>query len=82
MWKEVWSLQVPKKIQVFMWRSLKDSLPSKLNLKKKHVVEDPTCELCGAPTEDILHALWVCPHACKLPGERHGPEGAFETQTS
>jgi ribonuclease HI len=69
MWKEVWSLQVPKKIQMFMWRTLKNSLPSKLNLKKKHVIEDPTCELCGALPEDILHALWVCPHAQAAWGE-------------
>uniref|UniRef100_A0A2N9HGY6 RNase H type-1 domain-containing protein n=1 Tax=Fagus sylvatica TaxID=28930 RepID=A0A2N9HGY6_FAGSY len=62
-WKDVWSLQVPKKIQVFMWCTLKDSLPSKLNLKRRHVVEDPGCEICAAPTEDILHALWDCPQA-------------------
>jgi ribonuclease HI len=74
-WKEVWSLQVPKKIQVFMWRTLKDSLPSKLNLKKKNVVEDPTCELCGAPTEDILHALWVCPHVQTAWGKDTGLKG-------
>ncbi len=62
-WKDVWTLQVPKKIQVFMWRTLKDSLPTKLNLKRRHVVEDPVCEMCAAPTEDILHALWDCPQA-------------------
>uniref|UniRef100_A0A2N9ETE5 Reverse transcriptase domain-containing protein n=1 Tax=Fagus sylvatica TaxID=28930 RepID=A0A2N9ETE5_FAGSY len=72
MWKEVWSLQVPKKIQMFMWRSLKDSLPSKLNLKKKHVVQDSGCDLCGALTEDILHALCFCPHASAAWGEDPG----------
>uniref|UniRef100_A0A2N9FH09 Reverse transcriptase domain-containing protein n=1 Tax=Fagus sylvatica TaxID=28930 RepID=A0A2N9FH09_FAGSY len=40
-----------------------------LNLKKKHVIEDPTCELCGTLPEDILHALWVCPHAQAAWGE-------------
>ena len=72
MWKEVWSLQVPKKIQMFMWCSLKDSFPSKLNLKKKHMVQDPGYDLCGAPTEDILHALCFCPHAYAAWGEDMG----------
>jgi hypothetical protein len=46
-----------------MWRALKDSLPSKLNLKKRHVLEDLECEISGATSEDILHALWSCSHA-------------------
>jgi ribonuclease HI len=60
-WRAVWSLQVPRKIQMFTWRALKDSLPSKLNLWKRKVVQDPICELCSAQTEDLVHAFWDCP---------------------
>jgi ribonuclease HI len=60
-WRAVWSLQVPRKIQMFTWRALKDSLPSKLNLWKRKVVQDPICEHCSAQTEDLMHALWDCP---------------------
>ncbi len=59
--KSVWSLQVPRKIQMFMWRALKDSLPTKLNLKRRHILKDPVCELCQSTTEDILHMVWRCP---------------------
>uniref|UniRef100_A0A2N9EFV9 Reverse transcriptase zinc-binding domain-containing protein n=1 Tax=Fagus sylvatica TaxID=28930 RepID=A0A2N9EFV9_FAGSY len=59
--KSVWSLQVPRKIQMFMWRALKDSLPTKLNLKRRHILKDPVCELCRSTTEDILHMVWRCP---------------------
>ena len=60
-WKSVWSLQVPRKIQMFMWRALKDSLPTKLNLKRRHILMDLVCELCQSTTEDILHVVWRCP---------------------
>jgi hypothetical protein len=60
-WRAVWELKVPKKIQIFAWRALKDSLASKLNLWKRKVLMDPACEHCAAQTEDIMHALWLCP---------------------
>ena len=60
-WKEIWSLNVPKKIQQFMWRATKDSLPTKCNLAKKKILPDPTCELCKKSHKDIMHALWSCP---------------------
>ena len=46
---------------MFTWRALKDSLPSKLNLWKRKVVQDPICEFCSAQTEDLVHALWDYP---------------------
>jgi ribonuclease HI len=60
-WKSVWELQVPRKIQLFIWRALKDSLPTKLNLMKRHVLTDPVCEQCQSTPEDTLHAVWRCP---------------------
>ena len=60
-WRDVWSLQVPRKVQMFTWRALKDSLPSKLKLWKRKVVQDPICEFCAAQIEDLVHALWDCP---------------------
>uniref|UniRef100_A0A2N9I7N0 Reverse transcriptase zinc-binding domain-containing protein n=2 Tax=Fagus sylvatica TaxID=28930 RepID=A0A2N9I7N0_FAGSY len=44
-WEKVWSLKVPRKIQMFTWRALKDSLPTKLNLKRRHILIDLVCEM-------------------------------------
>lgn len=60
-WNSVWQLQVPRKIQLFMWRALKYSLPTKLNLMRRRILTDPVCELCRVTTEDTLHAVWRCP---------------------
>ena len=56
-WRDVWSLQVPRKVQMFTWRALKDSLPSKLKLWKRKVVQDPICEFYAAQNEDLVHAI-------------------------
>jgi hypothetical protein len=56
-WEKVWSLKVPRKIQMFTWRALKDSLPTKLNLKRRHILIDLVCEMCKSNSEDIIHAL-------------------------
>ena len=31
-WKSIWKIRAPQKIRHFMWRAVKDSLPSKYNL--------------------------------------------------
>ncbi len=60
-WKEIWSLNVPKKIQQFMWRATNNSLSTKCNLAKRKILPDPICESCRKSHEDTLHALWSCP---------------------
>lgn len=39
-WKVIWKIQVPNKIRHFVWRVVKDSLPSRQNLKIRHVLVD------------------------------------------
>ena len=56
-WKEIWSLNVPKKIQQFMWRATNNSLPTKCNLAKRKILPDPICESCRKSHEDTLYAL-------------------------
>ena len=37
-WKGIWKIKTPNKIQHFIWRAAKDSLPTKQNLKVRHTV--------------------------------------------
>ena len=59
-WKKVWSLNVPSKIQHFIWRACIDSFPTKLNLSKRIPIPNAICERCGSEIEDTVHALWGC----------------------
>lgn len=46
-WRQVWKLNVPLKVRVFWWRVLHISLPSKVELKRRHVAMESFCEMCG-----------------------------------
>ena len=60
MWAAIWKLQIPNKIKVFGWRACHDILPTRGNLKKKRILLDELCPLCGLFQESTIHALWEC----------------------
>ena len=59
-WKKIWKMKVPNKIRHFSWRVAKDSLPTKVNLKARHVPVDDVYEGCGDYSKSTLHFLWLC----------------------
>nr|POE52943.1 hypothetical protein CFP56_36118 [Quercus suber] len=58
--KDIWRLKVPNKVKVFLWRACSRALPTKVNLQKRRVVDNSTCDQCGCMAEDEFHALWDC----------------------
>lgn len=60
LWRTIWSLQVPNKIKNLVWRAYKNSLPTKENLVRQTIVENPTCDRYKHEPESALHALWNC----------------------
>ena len=59
-WKKIWKMRVPNKIRHFIRRAAKDSLPTKQNLKARHIPIDEDCDGCGEHMESIVHCLWLC----------------------
>jgi hypothetical protein len=59
-WQDIWSLNTPPKIRHFLWRAYRESLPTKKNLKFRHIPVDPGCPECPHAEEDALHSLWGC----------------------
>jgi len=47
-------------------------LPTRANLFKRRVVEDPLCQCCKQEEETIIHVLWTCPVAVDVWGS--GPK--------
>jgi hypothetical protein len=62
-WKQLWRLQVPGVVRSFLWRVCTNSLPTRENLFKRGIVQDPLCPLCGLFPETTEHTLWSCESA-------------------
>ncbi|XP_020413873.1 uncharacterized protein LOC18778457 isoform X1 [Prunus persica] len=60
LWTSVWSLPIPSKIKIFLWRSLHELLPCMANLFYHKIVSNPICFRCTRKPETIIHALWCC----------------------
>ena len=56
--KGVWRLQVPNRVKIVLWRAGTDSLPIKVNLKKRKIVNDDLYPGCNLKSESTFHALW------------------------
>lgn len=46
-WTNMWQLQVPSKARVFLWRLMKQSLPTKDVLHHRNMADQSICTLCG-----------------------------------
>ena len=60
-WKAIWSMWVPNRVQTLVWRMGTNSLPTKFNLVRRKVLNKDVCSKCKAQPEDMMHALWTCP---------------------
>ena len=58
-WSIIWQLKVPSKIKVFLWRLARHSLPTADVLHRRHMAEQATCLICGAP-DSWKHSLLDC----------------------
>ena len=61
LWKTIWSLSIPPKVRNFLWRAAKNAIPVKTNLVKWQVLQEEICDHCKVHSEDMVHALWLCP---------------------
>ena len=62
-WRRLWGLSIPFKVKHFAWRACRDALPTKVNLKRRKVLTEDSCEWCKAKPETVGHVLWGCPKA-------------------
>lgn len=60
-WNWIWSLRVPPKVRMFLWRACHEILPTRVVLMRRHVGTNPYCQFCSTEVETVTHVLFVCP---------------------
>jgi hypothetical protein len=51
---------------MFLWRACNNILPTKENLYKKKIIDDPKCAICGGDIETLGHVIWSCAVPCDV----------------
>ena len=64
-WAVLWSLQIPGKVKICIWRAFHEILPTSLNLAKRGIDASRGCPRCSYGVESSYHALVDC-QAAKL----------------
>ncbi|KAA3469681.1 reverse transcriptase [Gossypium australe] len=59
-YRKLWNLEIPKNIQITIWRISLNLIPSLKNLKIKRVVTDDLCPRCHQAEEDGCHIFQQC----------------------
>ena len=59
-WNRFWTLDLPPKVRMFLWRLSHNSLPLRMNVKRKQVELDTRCPICMRLDEDGGHLFLKC----------------------
>jgi hypothetical protein len=60
-WKAIWSVKGPKVVNNFLWKACNGILPTRVNLYKRGISDDPMCPICHQVEESVGHILWHYP---------------------
>ncbi|GAB4847064.1 hypothetical protein Ancab_039814 [Ancistrocladus abbreviatus] len=66
MLSRLWIHFIPLKVLIFLWKALRDRLPTRYNLAKRGLGSVLDCARCNGPMEDTHHILFGCPFAFKV----------------
>ena len=60
-WGDLWRLEVPNKLKLFIWQCCNHSLEVRCNLIKRRMQMDSKCVMCGEAEEMKHHLFFQCP---------------------
>lgn len=66
LWDKVWGLGLPPKFLLFVWNVIHRILAVKDALRRRNVIVDPICPLCGLDEETIEHLFLNCNFAQRV----------------
>jgi hypothetical protein len=62
----IWQNAAPPRVQMFIWLLCKGRVQCRANLHRKHIVDSPTCAVCGAAEETAEHIVFHCDFAVQF----------------
>jgi hypothetical protein len=65
-WENIWKLSTTPKIKQFVWRFAHNSLPLRMNIKRRGMECDTKCVCCQRLDEDGAHLFLRCKEAKKI----------------
>ena len=60
LWNKIWRIKVPRVLTLFLSQACNNVLPTKDNLFKRKITNDPLCPVCMMEVEMVGHVLWSC----------------------
>lgn len=62
LWKQIWKTKTDPKIRIFLWSISQNAIPTKSNLFRRRIINDPCCILCSTRSpETVEHLFLHCP---------------------
>lgn len=61
LWKRIWELNVSNVVKNFIWKEIKEVLPTNINLFYRKVLKDVFCPICRRVDKSVCHTVWSCP---------------------
>ena len=59
-WTKVWKVQVPLKVNTFIWKLLQDCIPTFCCLRHRAILVTTLCPLCNEEDETLTHLFLLC----------------------
>lgn len=59
-WKQLWRLDVPNKVKIFLWRLCRNNISVRNLLRSRGVQTPIICPMCGVDIEHLLHLFLDC----------------------
>lgn len=59
-WINLWKLDVPRKVSVFLWRLCKNNVPIRSLLRGRGIQTTILCPMCGTDVTHVLHIFLDC----------------------
>ncbi|CAN6175074.1 unnamed protein product [Urochloa humidicola] len=63
LWKDFWKIPIPHKILNFGWKLIHNGLATRESKRRRSIVVESGCQVCGTEFESAMHAVIRCNHA-------------------